>query len=199
MHVPLSGPVYPPLQVQTEAAVLEAEDAGQTMQVVAPVTGLYFPPVQVRHEVEVVAAVAVEYLPVEQAVQSRLLPVLLYLPAVHCVHGSGPAYPGLQKQEEAPADDPKFKGQFKQVNEDVAPTVVENFPAGQLVQAALPVAILYLPLAHAVQTPPLVPVYPRLQLQFKFDVHIVHEVLEFVGHSVHTPEPVSTLYQPAPH
>lgn len=59
--------------------------------------------------------------------------------------------------------------------------VVEYVPATQLVQATLPVAVLYFPATHARHGPPRGPVYPALQVQFVDTVQPLHETPEFAG------------------
>jgi hypothetical protein len=54
--------------------------------------------------------------------------------------------------------DTEFKGHTAQVSSAVAPSATEYVPAAQLVQAALPLAILYVPSAHGEHGPPLGPV-----------------------------------------
>ena len=56
-------------------------------------------------------------------------------------------------------------GHTTQVVATVAPVVVEYVAAAQSVHTALPVMALYLPTAHAEQTPPFGPVKPTLHVQ----------------------------------
>lgn len=74
-----------------------------------------------------------------------------------------------------------------QVSTLVAPTVGEYMPVPQLVHARVPVVILYFPAVQAVQTPPLGPVKPGLQVQLANAVHPLHDAPEFAGHAVHVP------------
>jgi MoxR-like ATPase len=60
--------------------------------------------------------------------------------------------------------------------------------------AALPAALLYLLVAHAVHVPPLGPVYPRLQRQAVAALFAVADVTEFTGQSAHAALPASLLY-----
>jgi hypothetical protein len=63
----------------------------------------------------------------------------------------------------------------------VAAIVVEYVFSGQLVHAALPVAPLYVPAAHAEQSPPFGPVYPSIQAQ-SLIASLPAGELESVGH-----------------
>ena len=101
----------------------------------------------------------------------------------------------------------------------VAAAVVENVPATQLVQAREPVVDLKVPATQAVQTPPLGPVYPTLQVQeviaglemgelefveqfkqvIRFDAPIVAEYV-VIGHAKQTVAivaPTTVEYVPA--
>lgn len=83
-------------------------------------------------------------------------------------HGppAGPVIPALQVQAvtaELAIGELEFIGQVSQVIDVTAAVTAEYFPAAQLLHAALPLAILYVPAAHAEQVPPSGPVYPALQ------------------------------------
>jgi hypothetical protein len=67
---------------------------------------------------------------------------------------------------------------------DVACTAAEALPAGHFVQAASPVASLYLPAAHWVHAPPFAPVNPWLQRQF-VDSPLFAGAWEFAGQLSH--------------
>jgi hypothetical protein len=55
--------------------------------------------------------------------------------------------------------------QFVQLALDIAATVAEYLPIGQLLHVNVPVDALYFPATHAVHGPPSGPVKPRLQVQ----------------------------------
>ena len=85
------------------------------------------------HTWQVVEPKASEYVPLSQSIQScgAVLPgIVLYVPAAQSSH----------------------------VASETAAIEVEYFPATQLVQAADPLAPLYLPAAHPTHGPPLGPV-----------------------------------------
>ena len=114
------------------------------------------------------------------------------------------AYPGLQVQppaaEQPVHDAPELAGQVAHVASAVAASVEEYFPVPQLVQTALPVAILYFPAAQGEHTPPLGPVYPTLQVQTSRAVLATGE-LELAGHArqvVATVAPTVVEYVPVP-
>ena len=178
---------------------------------------------QVTHAVAAVAPVLVEYVPVPQSVHAALPVATLYLPAAHGEHTppSGPVEPVLQVQAvaaELGLGELELPGHAKQVDSIVAPVVAKYFPAAQSVHAALPVVILYLPVAHGEHTPPSSPVDPALHVQATTAVLGLGE-LELPGHatqadstvapavaeyfaaaqSVHTALPVAILYLPATH
>ena len=100
-----------------------------------------------------------------------------------------PVKPRLQTHEPiavCPEDEcPEFDGHARQVLAAVAPTVAEYVLAPQSVHAAEPVAVLYLPAAHAVHAslvqdaPPSGPVYPMLHLQDVIPTCPVNECAEF--------------------
>jgi hypothetical protein len=82
--------------------------------------------------------------------------------------------------------------QFVQLALDIAATVAEYLPTGQLVHAAELVALLYFPATHAEHGPPFGPVYPDLQMQAVRATLVVGE-LEPSGHMVHKTLPVVSL------
>jgi hypothetical protein len=87
------------------------------------------------------------YLPNTQSVHTALPVVSLYFPIAHAEHDPplGPVYPALQAQAVAAALAPgelELPGHARQVVETVAAGVAEYVPAPQLLQAALPLAIL---------------------------------------------------------
>jgi hypothetical protein len=203
VHAPPSGPVKPALHVQAARAELglgELALSGHVTQVAAAV-----------------APVVVEYVPAAQSVHTALPVAILYLPATQEVHTppSGPVDPALHVQAvraELGLGEMELIGHATQVAASVAPTVVEYVPAAQSVQAALPVAILYLTATQAVHVPPLGPVNPTLHVQAA-RVELGLGELELAGHatqvaaavaatvveyvpaaqSVHAAEPVAIL------
>jgi hypothetical protein len=110
----------------------------------------------------------------------------------------------------------EFVGHAIHVVAIVAPTVVEYVPVPQLLQVALPVAVLYFPVTQEVQTPPSGPVDPVLHVQAAGAELEIGE-LEPAGHATHVAaavapvvvkyvpvaqsvqaaEPVAILYLPA--
>ena len=66
----------------------------------------------------------------------------------------------------------------------VAPTVIEYWPAKQLLHAASPVAILYCPAMHSVHVSPLAPENPALHLQSDNSL-LAAGASELVGHIKH--------------
>jgi hypothetical protein len=87
-------------------------------------------------------------------------------------------------------------GQFTHVSELVAPSVTEYVPTEQSVQTALPLALLYLPAAHAAHTPASGPVNPCRQRHAAIDVLEIAE-LEFAGHDVQLVSATRPLNLPA--
>jgi hypothetical protein len=100
----------------------------------------------------------------------------------------------------------------------VMPVAVEYAPASQFVHAWLPLALLYVPIAHAAQMPPFGPVYPALHVQavaaelelgeFVLAAHVrqlasdvAPAVTEYfpATQPMHAPVPLCTLYVPALH
>ena len=84
------------------------------------------------------------------SVHTALPMIDLYLPAAHAEHTppSGPVNPTLQ---------------VLHADSSVAPVVVVNFANVQSVHAAVPLAILYFPVTHAVHGPLFVLANPALQ------------------------------------
>jgi hypothetical protein len=142
------------------------------------------------HTTQVAAAVApavVEYVPAAQSVQAALPVAILYLPATQPVHvpPSGPVKPALHVQAaraELGLGEMELAGHATQVAASVAATVVEYVPGTQSVHNALPVPILYLPVAHGAHTTPSGPVDPALQVQAAGAKLAIGE-LEFGGHA----------------
>ncbi len=173
-QTPPSGPVKPTLHEQatrTELDIGELEPAGHATQVVA-----------------IVAPDVVEYVAAAQSVHVALPVMVLYLPATHAEQtpSLGPVKPTLQvhaARVELEIGEFEPAGHATQVVATVAPGVVEYVAAAQSVHTALPVLILYLPTAHAEQTPPFGPVYPWLQVQLVICVVPAGEV-ESAGHIV---------------
>ncbi len=113
-----------------------------------------------------------------------------------------------------PAGQLEFDGQTLHVELADAPTAVEYVPVPQSVHRDDPLNALYFPATHAVHVPPSGPVHPVLQVQLvkaalpagelEFDgqpIHIELDPLEYVPapQSVHTADPVDTLYFPVTH
>jgi hypothetical protein len=114
--------------------------------------------------VDVVAAVETEYVPTPQLLQAAVPLASLYVPAEHGEHDppSGPVYPALQVQSTTASLAPgelELPGQARQlvaaveaeyfpaphdvqVVDVVAAVETEYVPTPQLLQAALPLAIL---------------------------------------------------------
>ncbi len=135
VQTPPSGPVYPTLQVQL-ASVLQPlheapELAGHARQVVATM-----------------APAVVENVAAAQVVHATSPVVVLYVPAAQAVHTPpfGPVYPTLQVQLASASqplhEAPELSGHARQVVATVAPAVVENVPAAQMVHATVPVVVL---------------------------------------------------------
>jgi hypothetical protein len=162
---------------------------------------------QTTQVLDVVAAVAIEYLPGSQSAQ-LLFPLILYLPDAQAKHGppSGPENPALQTQlvnAEDALGDPLFSGQSKHAllspalsNDEYvltlqftqvldAVTFSEYVPATQLMHVALSPYSLYFPLAHAVHTPPLDFSNPLIQKQLIASFEPTAEIM-FSGHAKHT-------------
>ncbi len=68
---------------------------------------------------------------------------------------------------------------------------------GQLVHSPVPDVSLYLPEAHAKHGPPLLPVYPALQVQAPME-ELPNCELELAAQLLHAPSPGEYLYFPAP-
>ena len=173
-----------------------------------------------RQVAAAVAAVAAEYVPAAQSVQTALPVAILYLPAAHAEQTppSGPVEPALHVQA-ATAELEIGELELthaRHVATAEAPAAAEYVPAAQSVQTALPVAILYLPAMQAVHEPPSGPVNPTLQVQaaravlglgeFELPGHATQvdsSVAPVVGEyfaaaqSVQTALPVAILYLPA--
>ena len=81
----------------------------------------------------------------------------------------------------------EFIGQSVQVL-DVAAGVVEYWSARQLVHEALPGAILYFPVSHAVHVLPSSPVYPGLQIQ-SLGLPLTAGAWALIVHGVHMLSP----------
>ena len=103
-----------------------------------------------------------------QLVHATLSAVALYVPL-----GQAPQPPACSKKpalhrHEVAADAVAgcaFTGQGTHAPAAIAPVDDKCVPAAQLVQPALPAAVLYLPASHAVHVPPFAPVYPMLHRQ----------------------------------
>jgi acid stress-induced BolA-like protein IbaG/YrbA len=118
------------------------------------------------------------------AVHASLPLYALYFPAKHAQHvpPSGPQYPALQIQAVTVvcpvAECPEF--------------------SLQVVQAAEPLSVLYLPAAHAEHRSPYAPVYPALHRQLVSSILPLAE-LEIEGQREHAALPIVALYSPATH
>ncbi len=103
-----------------------------------------------------------------QLVHATLPVVALYVPL-----GQAPQTPACSKKpalhrQEVAADAVAgcaFTGQGTHAPAAVAPVDDKYLPAAQLVQPALPAAVLYLPASQAAHIPPFAPVYPTLHRQ----------------------------------
>jgi hypothetical protein len=175
-----------------------------TQAVHARPSGLVYPTLHVQAAGAELAIGELEF--TGQSVHTALPVAILYFPATQALHGpdpSGPKKPTLHTQAVRATleiGELELAGHPIQVVAIVAPTVVENVPAEQSVQTALPVAILYLPATHAVHTPPSGPVNPTLQVQALRATLAIGE-FEFVGHSVHCDSAIACVncpYFPAP-
>jgi len=199
-HTPPFRPVYPALQVQDARAELmlgELELAGHVTQVAVDVA---------------------EYVPTPHGVQAVLPLAILYVPAAHGEHTPpfGPVNPALQVQAaiaELKLGELESPGHVTQAA--VAAVIPEYVPAPHGVQAALPLAILYVPTAHGEHTPPSGPVNPALQVSSThvppfgpiYPVLQVQAVtaelmlgeLELLGHVWQVALPLAILYVPTPH
>jgi hypothetical protein len=112
---------------------------------------------------------AAEYVPAPQLMHATLPLVFLKVPAAHGeqVPPFGPVYPALQVHAvtaELVLGEFVFTGHTKQLDETVAPTVPEYFPAKQPVHDPLPLKSLYVPAPHGSHGPPFGPMYPTLQV-----------------------------------
>jgi hypothetical protein len=130
-------------------------------------------------------------------------------------------YPALHAQAataELKLGESELPGHARQVDSAVAAVETEYVPTPQLLQAALPLAILYVPAAHVEHTPPSGPVDPALQVQSAMASLELGE-LELPGHvtqaaaavapveseyvptpqDVHPALPLAILYIPTPH
>lgn len=83
------------------------------------------------------------------------------------------------------------------VVEEVAPLEDEYVAFGQFEQDMEPVASLYVPPSHAMQTPPSAPVYPLLHVQSVFATLPSGDQVNVGQASTHAPDPAATLYIPS--
>lgn len=117
----------------------------------------------------------------------------------HSAHAppSGPSYPKSQTQSVCsllPEADTVNAGQLRQVVALVAPRSVEKVSAPHKVQASDPALVLYVPAAHGLHGPKLLPVYPAVQLH----VALPSSLVVFCGHGVQLVAPVfASEYSPA--
>jgi hypothetical protein len=122
-----------------------------------------------EHVEEALAPTAAENVAVPQSVQVALPVTILYFPATHAVHVApfAPVNPALHEQAATTVletDSFTFEGHSRQVDETLAPTVVEYVAVPQSVHVALPLVVLYFPATQAVHGPPSGPVNPALQV-----------------------------------
>jgi hypothetical protein len=166
------------------------------------------------------------YVPAAQDVQLLFPVTFLYLPGTHSEHGPpfAPVAPALHTHAvttELPKTELELSAHATQTSDAFAPTIPEYVPAPQLVQAAVPFATLYFPVAHNAHVPPFGPVAPTLHTQAAittlpapetaFAVQFWHvpdpfapTVPEYIftGQLVHTLElvsPIAIEYVPAGH
>jgi hypothetical protein len=205
MHVPPLGPVYPSLHLQRSTSgepTYSVLPFRQSMQGPDPIVDLYLPIPQLRqfgaipvlpkahiHDDASVCPVSCVVVRTGQPLHAAEPIVDLYSPRGHGVHvpPSGPEVPAGHPGRETTS----------QVFADVAPTVVVDLPASQLVHVAVPTIVLYFPVPHAMQVPPLGPVYPSLHLQRSTSGEPGHSVLPF-RQSMQGPDPIVDLYLPIP-
>jgi hypothetical protein len=159
---------------------------------------------QLRQEPTVEAARVAEYVPAPQSVHAAEPMSFLYVPATHAEQDppSDPVNPRLQRQlveRMLPMADTEFDEQLAQVEDAVAPVVVENLPAMQSVHTTEPFSALYFPATHAKHVPPSGPQYPASQLQAVAAVCPITESPEFALQAVQAAEPLSGLYVSAAH
>ena len=127
-------------------------------------------------------------------------------------------YPALQVQSATASlvlGELELPGQAEQVDATVAAVAAEYVATPQLVHAALPLAILYVPTPHGEHVPPSGPVYPTSQvsnthgppfgptypaLQVQaVTAELVLGELELPGHVWQVALPIAILYVPTPH
>jgi len=137
-----------------------------------------------------------------QNVHAALPTPILYVPAAHGEHTPPfrPVYPALHAQAataELKLGESELPGHARQVDSAVAAVEVEYVPTPQLLQAALPPPILYVPAPHGEHTPPFTPVYPALQVH-AVTAELVLGELVFAGHTTHAVTPIEAEYLPTP-
>jgi len=126
--------------------------------------------------------------------------MFLNVPAAHAAHcpPSAPVYP-MSHVQEVCASDPAGEYECDRHTEQMlsleALDVVEYLPAPQSVHAALPVAALNLPAAHAAHGPPSDPVQPSRHTQL-VRATLPPTELAPSGHAVHAAEPEAFLNVP---
>jgi len=141
-----------------------------------------------------------------QASQTAVPGAALCVPAAHCeqVPPLGPVVPATHVQSDsavlAAGLLPELTGHVRQSASALLPGVSRYFPDAQSSQpvAEYPVFALYLPMAHALQSPPSGPLYPALHLQSVVAV-LSRGELEFSGQALQTAFPVAALYVPVAH
>jgi len=170
-----------------------------------------------------VAPTVAEYLLAWQSVHVSDPAAVLYVPDLHSVQEppSIPLAPALHVhavETGLPNTESEFGRHVKHVETFVAPSVVEYVPIPHSVHVSDPSSSLYVPATHSEHALPSGPVDPALHVH-AVDTGLPNRELEFVGHvkhvetfvapsvaeyvplsqSVHTPDPVSSLYVPATH
>ena len=136
-----------------------------------------------------------EYFPGPQSEHAAEPIPFLYLPASHAEQDppSNPVNPGSHRQlvgRLLPMEDTEFDEQLTQVEDAVAPGVVENLPAIQSVHATVPLSALYFPARHNTHVSPSGPSAPALQVQSVGLCELGGE-FEFVGQTLQVALPAS--------
>ena len=105
-----------------------------------------------------VAATVTEYVATPQSVHAALPLLVLYLPGTHAEHRppAAPVNPSLHTQAviaQLELGEFEFAAQAPHTSILLAPSVTEYVPETQLVQASLPVMLLYVPRSQYVHAP----------------------------------------------
>jgi hypothetical protein len=116
-------------------------------------------PRQATQVEEVFAPTVEEYVFTSQFVHAEGPPIVLYLPATHCVQEPyspvlPTGHPGAQAAiDELELGEYESTGHVTQEEDVLAPSAVEYVLTSQPVHVALPGVVLYLPAAHEVHAP----------------------------------------------